>query len=304
MKYLKNLDYVLIWRIFLGLVIASILAVITYEEVKTTVTYSYTPSGENRFTTKRYNNPNDSPIVLKEGERLQLINQPSTPFTATLTDIFETLKVKVFYKGSRPTQVGIRSEKSQTPRLIDPGKINIYERLEEKGWVKETNVIQGHPELVLYHRPKVPEFFDPFEFFLSQKDKGELIERIYNLAKPTIWVVKNDSNVQHQSLANDDHDINFFQYVLLPESIQDYKKNGIGFVENVVGRKKGDLYVASLEEKLWEEVRERGAEYKFRIKLDNYQPGDWAVVEKIEITATRKPVTLESFKNFLGRKRP
>lgn len=288
---------VLLHRFLIIIFVSGLLLYLFWYDTKPTLHFNLTPQKQDLLR-KRFTTPNDSPVIDWQGRRVWLINQPSTPFTFTLTDIFDDISIKIWYRSPIPHKLSISSDKSRTPFLIDPDQVSIYKRLEERGWRATPDILGDYPELVLFTNPGKPSFFKPFEYFWNQLDAARTVERIYS--QPSILVVLNDQNTQLQPLP-DQHKLNFIQYVLLPRSLDIYAQHGIRFTQKVQQSQQGDLYQLEFSENLWEKVRKRGAKYKFYINLDNYQPGNWAIVEKIEITATRQPVTVESFKNFLRK---
>lgn len=285
------LSFVRVWQVFLALSAISIITVLVRQELQTTVVYRYQPGQQNPWVTKHDNNLTDSPVILGEKDRVLYLNQPKTPFTARFTDVFESATVRVYYQGPEPEGLAIESDHSRSVPMFVSDEPDIYQRLQEEEWIKQEDVIPDHPELVLYTRPDRPDFFPAFGLFLEQESIDNVVREIPKSV--TVFVVKSDRNIQYQSLF-DNHDLGFIQYIVLPDRLKHYNLQPVTKAPN-----DDDTYILELTEKLQGDDRRRGAEYNFRVVLAGYNPGDWATVKKIEVIATRKPVTLQSLMRFL-----
>lgn len=283
---LQKIGYVNLWRISLILSVVVILLIVAYNEMKTTVRYTYVPGQKNRWITNHHDNPVDSPVIEMQRASALLLNQPETQFDLLLTDIFETLTVKVFYNSPVPNKLAIYSDHERSTPVIDSGQIILFDKLTENPeWIWEPQPFSSSDSVTFYQKPGLPETFLPFEEFVEK----DTIKRSLNEAK--VFVVKNDQNIEYDSLTHD-FQLHEIAYLLVPvlEKIN---------YTNLVEKTPQGLYVVELKEDLYPKIRKRGANYKFSLVIEGIELSDWAAVEKIEVTAERKPVSQESLQRFL-----
>lgn len=282
-----NKKYIRIWRIFLGLLAVSLITVIIYGEAKTTVTYTYQPNSNNNWIKKKDTSPNESPLIWQNNQKVLLVNLPETTFNLPLTDIFESITIKVYYQSTAPQKLIIRTKNSRSLPMLDTTQISIYNELNDPAWKWESKTILSSEQVYFYEKPSLPKNFPPLEKFLD----ASTINRVRQNAE--VFIVKNDQNIDYESIT-EDFDLPFIAYVLAPNL------DAIEYID-LSSQKGSQTYTITLMENLDEAARQRGVNYRFDLRLQNYRANDWAIVRKIEILAKRNPITLTSLKEYLQK---
>ncbi len=273
-----------------GLVLIGLLFVtnLLYRDIQPTQHYVATPTKPSSLI-KESSNPNDSPTIWQNNRLLWLINQPTARFLFPTRDIYESLTIRVYYSSNKPEKAFVRTNNTRSQPIINLSAITLFDELANPNWSWPRTSWKNNPSVWLYTKPALPPGYPSFEEFIEDNTVNRLVD------EAAVFVVKNDQNTEYQSII---HDFNLpnIAYLLTPDPDL-FKSNDL--------KKVGDQkYLIEVTSQLTEEFRAIGVKYPIDIGIDGFNVGDWMTVEKIEIIATRNPVTLDSVGSFIKRRLP
>lgn len=253
-----------------------LLCYLVIQDISTTTTLTFQPQHENKLLTKNTTSPDHSPIIVKNKQKLWLINKQKTEFVATLPDIFESVTVTVHYQSPNPEYLVLEGNQQTTQARFDPSRIKVVEYLANESWNSSPVSFVNYVGIV-YTNPLLPSLFPAFDQFGST----DVIKRLYN--ESSFFIVKTDQNTEYKHLSRDIA-ISSAAYIMIPTIQQ------LPIVDETE-----DEYILMLEDVPMYPLPKRGTPYTFSLKFVDYSDGLWASVNKIEITGTRNPSKISKY---------